>query len=59
MAKIIRREKAFRVNGYRTFEVQAPVIECEVCKKEVLCSGFTNTYECGADYNFSGQRLAP
>jgi len=28
------------------------------CGRSVYCSGFTNTCECGADYNMSGQRLA-
>lgn len=34
------------------------VIVCD-CGKEVVCSNFTNTCYCGADYNFSGTRLAP
>ena len=29
------------------------------CGREVYLHGFTNTCECGADYNMSGQRLAP
>lgn len=29
------------------------------CGSEVALSGFTNTCECGADYNMSGSRLAP
>lgn len=29
------------------------------CGNEVYCGGFTNTCDCGADYNMSGQRLAP
>lgn len=29
------------------------------CGEEVSLSGFTNTCDCGADYNKSGQRLAP
>ncbi len=29
------------------------------CGKEVSLSNFTNTCECGADYNSSGQLLAP
>jgi hypothetical protein len=38
---------------------QPAVGECE-CGDEVVLSGFTNTCECcGADYNMSGQRLAP
>lgn len=35
-----------------------PVIRC-FCTREVLCYGFTNTCDCGADYNSSGQHLAP
>ena len=33
--------------------------ECEVCGSEVVLGGFTNTCDCGADYNGSGQLLAP
>lgn len=34
--------------------------ECVDCGDEVTLSGFTNTCEhCGADYNMSGQKLAP
>jgi hypothetical protein len=33
--------------------------ECEVCGRDVELRGFTNTCDCGADYNMSGQRLAP
>lgn len=29
------------------------------CGKEVYLHGFTNTCECGRDYNMSGQLLAP
>jgi len=29
------------------------------CGKEVELAGFTNTCDCGADYNSSGQLLAP
>lgn len=32
--------------------------ECS-CGYEVELGGFTNTCECGADYNSSGQMLAP
>ena len=32
--------------------------ECNCCQSEVVLSGFTNTCECGADYNMSGQQLA-
>lgn len=32
---------------------------CDVCGEVVALRGFTNTCDCGADYNMSGQRLAP
>lgn len=32
---------------------------CDDCGAEVYLDGFTNTCDCGADYNMSGQRLAP
>ena len=32
--------------------------ECVYCRAEVELSGFTNTCECGADYNSTGQVLA-
>lgn len=54
MANIIRRERCYRNNGN---EFLAPVIKC-YCGREVVCEGFTNTCECGADYNFAGQQLA-
>lgn len=34
------------------------IVKCD-CGKEVEVSGFTTPCECGADYNFSGTRLAP
>lgn len=46
----IRREQ----EGRRT----VGVVKCG-CGQEVYCSGFTNTCECGADYNHAGQLLAP
>lgn len=33
--------------------------ECDFCKSEVYLGAFTNTCDCGADYNMSGQLLAP
>lgn len=39
---------------YRT----GPVYKC-TCGREIECDRFTNTCECGADYNMSGSRLAP
>jgi hypothetical protein len=32
---------------------------CNHCNREVVLSGFTNTCECGLDYNSAGQQLAP
>lgn len=43
---------------YPHFKKITPVIKCD-CGKEVYCTSFTNTCECGADYNFNGDRLAP
>lgn len=55
-----------------TYRVSLPVIEdrnysyfdaaeglCNHCGETVVLSGFTNTCDCGADYNMSGQELAP
>lgn len=39
-------------------EVTRTEIQCS-CGEWVLCAYFTNTCSCGADYNMSGQRLAP
>ena len=33
--------------------------ECNHCGAEVGLHGFTNTCDCGTDYNMSGQELAP
>ena len=41
-------------SGRKVFRKQ---IECD-CGETVTCYGFTNTCECGLDYNMSGQRLA-
>ena len=38
---------------------ESAVGECDVCSREVVLGGFTNTCDCGADYNGSGQLLAP
>lgn len=32
---------------------------CEACGRHIELGAFTNTCACGADYNGSGQRLAP
>jgi hypothetical protein len=36
---------------------QPKVITC-ACGRDVTCYGFTNTCECGKDYNYAGQGLA-
>ena len=35
------------------------VIRCDVCTMHVELHGFTNSCSCGADYNMSGDMLAP
>lgn len=37
---------------------EAAVGECDRCGADVHLHGFTNTCECGVDYNMSGQMLA-
>ena len=39
-------------------ERKTKVIICD-CGEDVECHDFTNTCQCGADFNMSGQRLAP
>lgn len=34
------------------------VYRCD-CGRVIACPDFTNTCDCGADYNSAGQRLAP
>ena len=36
-----------------------PWLVCPECGRDVELRNFTNTCECGADYNFNGTRLAP
>lgn len=38
---------------------RATLVQACDCGRQVWCDGFTNTCECGADYNSSGQLLAP
>jgi hypothetical protein len=41
-------------------EIERRVCVITCCGAEIECRNFTNTCDqCGADYNFSGQRLAP
>jgi len=56
-ANVIRRETCYRPHGFGYVKFRAPVVKCD-CGKEVVCEHFTNTCECGADYNRSGQMLA-
>lgn len=47
--------------GVETFQssyVEPAVGRCS-CGREVFLEGFTNTCECGLEYNSSGQELAP
>lgn len=55
MAEVVRREMTWRPDGR---QVERSVIRCS-CGEEVLCRLFTNSCECGRDYNMSGQMLAP
>jgi len=48
-----------RILSRRKSRHEPAVGECDECGEEVYLTGFTNTCECGADYNMSGQRLAP
>jgi len=43
---------------YTSRHVEPAIGECS-CGEKVELKGFTNTCECGADYNMSGQLLAP
>jgi hypothetical protein len=52
-----RVDEAVKDTYFRSYRRSA-VGEC-VCGQEVSLSGFTNTCECGLDYNMSGQMLAP
>lgn len=43
---------------FRTYTVKRPlIIKCD-CGEELHCDRFTNTCDCGRDYNMSGQLLA-
>ena len=53
MASFIRKVPYF--NGRKN--VERGVIKC-ACGREVTCRVFTNTCDCGRDYNMSGSLLA-
>lgn len=55
MADIVRYDTGYNERG---LEVQAPVVKCG-CGQEVACDCFTNTCECGQEFNFAGQALRP
>lgn len=46
------------VQKYHRRHYDPPVGVCDDCGRHVTLGGFTNTCECGADYNSAGQRLA-
>lgn len=46
------------VETFRSSYVEPAVGRCS-CGREVFLDGFTNTCECGLEYNSSGQELAP
>jgi len=45
-------------NEYTEWAKIIPVVNCS-CGEEIECTSFTNTCDCGNDYNFAGQLLAP
>jgi hypothetical protein len=47
------------VREYTSVAVEPALGLCNRCGDEVALYGFTNTCDCGADYNMSGQELAP
>lgn len=47
-----------RIEKFEHYYTNPAVGECDICGEEVVLHGFTNTCECGADYNMSGQLLA-
>lgn len=62
-AKLISGEMPDYAKPYvKTLEwsyVEPTVGICNECGEEVELRNFTNTCDCGADYNMSGQQLAP
>jgi hypothetical protein len=51
--------KDMGVTTWTTTHREPAVGECDDCGAHVELHDFTNTCSCGADYNMSGQRLAP
>jgi hypothetical protein len=58
-AMITRKVSKGHIQEYEHRQVTPAVGECNHCGRDVHLHGFTNTCECGADYNMSGQELAP
>lgn len=66
MSDTIRRTVGKLVDTGKLDEMGQPITYWVRARTEVLCCGnwldcsnFTNTCECGTDYNMSGQMLAP
>jgi len=47
------------VRSWKSTQREPSVGQCNHCRREVILDGFTNTCECGIDYNSAGQELAP
>lgn len=47
------------VHEYTSRRIEPAVGLCNDCGHEVVLAHFTNTCECGSDFNSSGQQLAP
>jgi hypothetical protein len=45
-------------NEWEEYQKGYVVVKCD-CGRKVECHHFTNTCECGADYNWNGELLAP
>lgn len=55
----IHRNEFECIQGYEiTYNKVFPIVECH-CGEKVRCMEFTNTCDCGADYNFEGSLLVP
>jgi hypothetical protein len=55
MAEIIKKAVHNKETGRRE---EAAVLRCD-CRRKVELWGFTNSCDCGRDYNFAGQLVAP
>lgn len=48
----------YKFEEWDTRERAYVIVRCD-CGQELTCDDFTNTCDCGTDYNWSGHRLAP